>query len=187
MGLRTKTALVIALTTALAATVIGFLVHHRTAENQQQNARTAVDDLLVEALHDVASGTGGSALVDPPELPAALRRAVTERPVRATYLSAPGGTDGPVMWAAARQGTRSSPSAAPTPRRPGRWPTSTGCCWAPGWPPRCWAACWAAGRRPSSGAGSGRPPRRRGRSPTVTSPPGSGGPARTRSGSWAPP
>ncbi|MFB6538454.1 hypothetical protein ACFCY8_24475 [Streptomyces noursei] len=54
MGLRTKTALVIALTTALAATVIGFLVHHRTAENQQQNARTAVDDLLVEALHDVA-------------------------------------------------------------------------------------------------------------------------------------
>ncbi|MFJ5953185.1 ATP-binding protein [Streptomyces noursei] len=104
MGLRTKTALVIALTTALAATVIGFLVHHRTAENQQQNARTAVDDLLVEALHDVASGTGGSALVDPPELPAALRRAVTERPVRATYLSAPGGADGPVMWAAARQG-----------------------------------------------------------------------------------
>ncbi|GGU70870.1 two-component sensor histidine kinase [Streptomyces albospinus] len=104
MGLRTRTALVIALTTALAATVIGFLVHHRTAQNQRKAAGETVDAVLLDALSDAATGTSTTALIDPPDLPAALRTAVTQRPVRATYLENRGGTAGPVLWAAARHG-----------------------------------------------------------------------------------
>ncbi|MBH1937538.1 HAMP domain-containing histidine kinase [Streptomyces sp. AV19] len=104
MGLRTKTALVVAGTAAIIATLIGFLVHQRTTEDQQRQAARAADAQLLRALDDHAVGIDSDALVNPRELPAALRKAVTDRPVRATYLQSPGGGREPVMWAAARSG-----------------------------------------------------------------------------------
>ncbi|MEW9520799.1 ATP-binding protein [Streptomyces tubercidicus] len=103
MGLRTKTALVIAGTAALVATLIGLLVHQRTAENQRKTAAHVIDAQLVEAVSAYASGVDNGALVNPPGLPDALRRTVTDRPVRATGLQ---GADGPapVLWAATRSG-----------------------------------------------------------------------------------
>ncbi|WKX71367.1 HAMP domain-containing sensor histidine kinase [Streptomyces sp. XD-27] len=102
MGLRTKTALVIAGTAAIVATLIGLLVHHRTAEDQRRNAARAADAQLQDALDDYAAGIDSGALVNPRGLPATLRETITRRPVRATYLQHPGGGRDPVMWAAAR-------------------------------------------------------------------------------------
>lgn len=104
MGLRTKTALVIAGTAAIVATLIGLLVHQLTGEDQRRNAARAADARLVEAVGDYAAGTDGGALVNPPDLPAALRRTVTDRPVRATFLQRDGGFGAPVLWAATRSG-----------------------------------------------------------------------------------
>ncbi|GAA0397365.1 HAMP domain-containing sensor histidine kinase [Streptomyces luteireticuli] len=104
VGLRTKTALVIAGTAAAVAALIAFLVHQRTAEDQQRQAARAADAQLLRALEDHAIGIDTDALVNPRELPAALRKAVTDRPVRATYLQSPGNGRDPVMWAAARSG-----------------------------------------------------------------------------------
>ncbi|MGX7759916.1 ATP-binding protein [Streptomyces angustmyceticus] len=104
MGLRTKTALVIAGTAAIVATLIGLLVHQLTGEDQRRNAARAADARLVEAVGDYAAGTDGGALVNPPDLPAALRRTVTDRPVRATFLQRDGGSGAPVLWAATRSG-----------------------------------------------------------------------------------
>ena len=104
MGLRTKTALVIAVTAAIAATLIGLLVHQRTTEEQRTNATRAVDARLVEAAADYASGTDSGALVNPPDLPAALRRTITDRPARATFLQPADGSGPPVLWAATRSG-----------------------------------------------------------------------------------
>ncbi|TJZ42815.1 HAMP domain-containing histidine kinase [Streptomyces piniterrae] len=101
MGLRTTTALVVA-GTALVATLIGLLVHQRTAEDQRANAARAIDAKLVDAVSEYASGTDTGALINPPDLPTALREAVTDRPVRATYLGDPKGSAAPVMWAATR-------------------------------------------------------------------------------------
>ncbi|MYT12423.1 Signal transduction histidine kinase [Streptomyces sp. SceaMP-e96] len=103
MGLRTKTALVIAATAALVATLIGLLVHQLTAEDQRKNAAHVVDAQLLEAVNEYASGIDNGALVNPRGLPAALRRTVTERPVRATCLQHTGGS-APVLWAATRSG-----------------------------------------------------------------------------------
>ncbi|MGI5259367.1 ATP-binding protein [Streptomyces angustmyceticus] len=104
MGLRTKTALVIAGTAAIVATLIGLLVHQLTGEDQRRNAARAADARLVEAVGDYAAGSDGGALVNPPDLPAALRRTVTDRPVRATFLQRDGGSGAPVLWAATRSG-----------------------------------------------------------------------------------
>ncbi|PNE40008.1 sensor histidine kinase [Streptomyces noursei] len=104
MGLRTKTALVIAATAAVIAALIGLLVHQRTADQQFGDAAHAADAQLVQALEDHAAGVDSDALVDPPDLPAALRATVTHRPVRATYLQDAGNHNGPVMWAASRSG-----------------------------------------------------------------------------------
>ncbi|WDT56740.1 sensor histidine kinase [Streptomyces sp. G7(2002)] len=103
MGLRTKTALVIAATAALVATLIGLLVHQLTAEDQRKNAAHVVDAQLLEAVNEYASGIDNGALVNPRGLPAALRRAVTDRPVRATCLQHTAGS-APVLWAATRSG-----------------------------------------------------------------------------------
>ncbi|SEB84222.1 Signal transduction histidine kinase [Streptomyces sp. 2224.1] len=104
MGLRTKTALVIAGTAAIVATLIGLLVHQLTAEDQRKNAAHGLDARLVEAVSAYASGIDSGALVNPPELPAALRKTVTDRPVRATCLQSGGGSGAPVLWAATRSG-----------------------------------------------------------------------------------
>ncbi|TXC95631.1 ATP-binding protein [Streptomyces sp. ISID311] len=104
MGLRTKTALVIAATAAIVATLIGLLVHQRTAEEQRTNATRAADARLVDAATDYASGTDSGALVNPPDLPAALHRTITDRPVRATFLQPANGSAPPVLWAATRSG-----------------------------------------------------------------------------------
>ncbi|GHI04166.1 histidine kinase [Streptomyces cellostaticus] len=104
MGLRTKTALVIAGIAAIVAALIGLLVHHRTADQQHRDAAHAADAQLVQALQDRIAGVDSGALVNPPDLPAALRATVIHRLVRATYLQDPGDPKGPVMWAAARSG-----------------------------------------------------------------------------------
>ncbi|MEV0375182.1 HAMP domain-containing sensor histidine kinase [Streptomyces sp. NPDC050636] len=101
MGLRTTAALVIA-GTAIVATLIGLLVHQRTAEDQRENAARVIDAKLVESVSEYASGTDTGALINPSNLPAPLRRAITDRPVRATYLHTPGGSADAVMWAATR-------------------------------------------------------------------------------------
>ncbi|MGW3011938.1 ATP-binding protein [Streptomyces sp. NPDC001219] len=103
MGLRTKTALVIAATAAIVATLIGLLVHQLTAEDQRKNAAHALDARLVEAVSAYASGVDNGALVNPRGLPGALRRTVTDRPVRATFLQHADGS-APVLWAATRSG-----------------------------------------------------------------------------------
>lgn len=79
MGLRTKTALVIAATAAIVATLTGLLVHQRTAEEQWTNAARAADTRLVEAAGSYAAGTDNGPLVNPPDLSAALRRTITDR------------------------------------------------------------------------------------------------------------
>ncbi|MCL7496753.1 HAMP domain-containing histidine kinase [Streptomyces sp. MCA2] len=104
MGLRTKTALVIAGTAAIVATLIGLLVHQLTAEDQRKNAGRAADARLVAAVGAYSSGIDSGALVNPPDLPAVLRRTVTDRPVRATCLQNTGGSGAPVLWAATRSG-----------------------------------------------------------------------------------
>ncbi|WP_411136988.1 ATP-binding protein [Streptomyces sp. C10] len=103
MGLRTKTALVIAATAALVAMLIGLLVHQLTAEDQRKNAAHVADAQLLEAVNEYASGIDNGALVNPRGLPDALRRTVTDRPVRATCLQHTGGS-APVLWAATRSG-----------------------------------------------------------------------------------
>ncbi|MEU8680709.1 HAMP domain-containing sensor histidine kinase [Streptomyces sp. NPDC048611] len=103
MGLRTKTALVIAATAAIVATLIGLLVHQLTAADQRKNAAHALDARLVEAVSAYASGVDNGALVNPRGLPGALRRTVTDRPVRATFLQHADGS-APVLWAATRSG-----------------------------------------------------------------------------------
>ncbi|WP_329174583.1 HAMP domain-containing histidine kinase [Streptomyces decoyicus] len=104
MGLRTKTALVIAGTAAIVATLIGLLVHQLTAEDQRKNAGRAADSRLVAAVGAYSSGIDSGALVNPRGLPASLRRTVTDRPVRATCLQNTGGSGAPVLWAATRSG-----------------------------------------------------------------------------------
>ncbi|GAB7032468.1 HAMP domain-containing sensor histidine kinase [Streptomyces sp. NPDC021749] len=104
MGLRTKTALVIAATAALVAALIGLLVHHLTTRDQERGAARAADAQLMEAASAYAAGTDKGALINPGDLPAALRKTVTERPVRATLLQEHDRLGEPVMWAATRSG-----------------------------------------------------------------------------------
>ncbi|MFE3493500.1 ATP-binding protein [Streptomyces sp. NPDC059175] len=104
VGLRTKAALVIAGTAAVIAALIGILVHQRTAENQRQNVAGLVDAQLLDAADDYAAGIDSGALVNPTDLPAELRRTVTDAPVRATFLQDAGDSRDAVMWAAAKTG-----------------------------------------------------------------------------------
>ncbi|SFC24387.1 sensor histidine kinase [Streptomyces aidingensis] len=98
MGLRIKLALLVAGVAAVVAAVLGLLVHEQTSRRQLDVARQALDAKLVAGARQHAMRMDGGVLVDPEDLPAALRRTVTDSPVRATYLER--GADGPVLWAA---------------------------------------------------------------------------------------
>ncbi|WP_165988297.1 HAMP domain-containing sensor histidine kinase [Streptomyces sp. YIM 98790] len=98
MGLRIKLALLVAGVTAVVVGVLGLLVHEQTAHRQLDQARQALDARLVAGARQHAVRMDGGVLVDPQDLPSALRRAVTADPVRATYLDR--GGEEPVLWAA---------------------------------------------------------------------------------------
>lgn len=98
LGLRGKLALTVAAVTALVAALIGVLVHAQTSRTQLESARRDIDARLLEAVTDYQRLVDGGVRVDPPELPAPLREAVTREPVRATYLERTEGD--PVLWAA---------------------------------------------------------------------------------------
>ncbi|MFF3763070.1 ATP-binding protein [Streptomyces sp. NPDC001922] len=102
MGLRGRTAALVAGAVVLVATVIGLLVHRQTAGDQLADARRVVDSRLLTAVRDHADGESGAALTDPPGLPDELRRLVTRDRVRATYLQEGDGERDPVLWAATR-------------------------------------------------------------------------------------
>lgn len=98
LGLRGKLALTVAAVAALVAALIGVLVHQQTARTQLDTARRDLDARLLDAVRDYEMLVDGGVEIEPPELPEELRRAVTEAPVRATYLER--GADEPVLWAA---------------------------------------------------------------------------------------
>lgn len=104
MGLRTKIGAAIAVTAALVAVLMGFVVHHRTAMNQFEAASDSLDARLVAAVEDHAAGNvwRTHTLVNPPRMPGPLRRAV-EKGKRAVYLEDRDGRD-PMLWAASRLG-----------------------------------------------------------------------------------
>lgn len=100
MGLRTKIGVAITATAALVAVLIGLVVHHRTAVNQLETARDALDQRLVSAAEDHAVGVDRPRVIlNPYRLPAPLRRAA-EQGKRATYLDRSGPE--PVLWAATK-------------------------------------------------------------------------------------
>ncbi|MBO0651812.1 HAMP domain-containing histidine kinase [Streptomyces triculaminicus] len=100
MGLRTKIGVAITATAALVAVLIGLVVHHRTAVNQLETARDALDQRLVSAAEDHAAGVDRPRVIlNPYRLPAPLRRAA-EQGKRATYLDRSGPE--PVLWAATK-------------------------------------------------------------------------------------
>ncbi|MFI9720570.1 ATP-binding protein [Streptomyces sp. NPDC052396] len=103
MGLRSKIGVAITVTAALVAVLMGLVVHQRTAANQLDAARDALDGRLVSAVEDHAAGTNWRphTLVNPRRMPEPLRRAA-ERGKRATYLDDRGGD--PTLWAASRLG-----------------------------------------------------------------------------------
>ncbi|MEU1378288.1 HAMP domain-containing sensor histidine kinase [Streptomyces triculaminicus] len=100
MGLRTKIGVAITATAALVAVLIGLVVHHRTAVNQLETARDALDQRLVSAAEDHAAGVDRPRVIlNPYRMPAPLRRAA-EQGKRATYLDRSGPE--PVLWAATK-------------------------------------------------------------------------------------
>ncbi|MEU1815304.1 sensor histidine kinase [Streptomyces roseifaciens] len=102
MGLRTKIGVAITATAALVAVIMGLVVHHRTARNQLETAREAIEGRLVTAVEDHAAGVHRPrTLVNPEHIPGPLRKAV-EGGGRATYLDRSGSV--PVLWAAGRLG-----------------------------------------------------------------------------------
>ncbi|MGW6902880.1 ATP-binding protein [Streptomyces sp. NPDC054940] len=102
LGIGTKVALAVATAAVCVASAVGQLVHHITAANQLATARSYLDRQLMSAAYDYAAGRKSAASLDPPDLPAALSKAVRGS-VRVTYLQ-----DGsrPVLWAATRVSDR---------------------------------------------------------------------------------
>ncbi|MEV0227483.1 HAMP domain-containing sensor histidine kinase [Streptomyces sp. NPDC050704] len=98
MNAGTKVALAVAVAALCVAGAIGVLVHRTTAANQLATARSDLDRQLLSAAYDYAAARKSPARIDPPDLPAAVARAVRGN-VRATYLA--GGAH-PVLWAATR-------------------------------------------------------------------------------------
>ncbi len=107
LGLRGKLALSVAAVAALVAAVIGVLVHDQTSATQLDTARRDLDAGLLAAVADYERMIDGGVLVNPPDLPDALRDAIETQPVRATFLDRAG--EDPVLWAALRE----RPAAAP--------------------------------------------------------------------------
>jgi signal transduction histidine kinase len=102
VNIGTKVALAVAAAALCVASVVGLLVHRITATDQLATARSDLDRQLMSAAYDYAAGRKSQARLDPPDLPAAVSRAV-HRSVRVTYLQ-----DGPrpVLWAATRVSDR---------------------------------------------------------------------------------
>lgn len=102
VNIGTKVALAVAAAALCVASVVGLLVHRITATDQLATARSDLDRQLMSAAYDYAAGRKSQARLDPPDLPAAVSRAV-RRGVRVTYLQ-----DGPrpVLWAATRVSDR---------------------------------------------------------------------------------
>ncbi|MFX4291524.1 ATP-binding protein [Streptomyces bohaiensis] len=107
LGLRGKLALSVAAAAALVAAVIGVLVHDQTSRTQLDTARRDLDAGLLAAVADYERMIDGGVLVNPPDLPDALREAIATRPVRATFLDRAG--EHSVLWAALLE----RPAAAP--------------------------------------------------------------------------
>ncbi|MFF4408065.1 ATP-binding protein [Streptomyces sp. NPDC001262] len=102
MGLRIKTAVAITAVSALVAVLIGLVVHHRTAVNQLDTARSEIDQRLLTAVEDHAAGFDRPrTILNPYRMPGPLRRAV-EQGKRATYLDRSGPES--ALWAATRLG-----------------------------------------------------------------------------------
>ncbi|QLE72455.1 HAMP domain-containing protein [Streptomyces rectiverticillatus] len=102
MGLRTKIGVAITATAALVAVIMGLVVHHRTAGNQLETAREALEGRLATAVEDHAAGVHRPrTLVNPEHIPGPLRKAV-EGGGRATHLDSSGPV--PMLWAAGRSG-----------------------------------------------------------------------------------
>ncbi|WP_369217921.1 HAMP domain-containing protein, partial [Streptomyces flavofungini] len=102
MGLRTKIGLAIAGTAAVVSVVMGLLVHHRTVEAQYAGARSQIGDRLQTAVQDHAAGIDGDrTLIDPPDLPKPLAKAVRQGRW-AVYLDRGGQV--PQLWAASGYG-----------------------------------------------------------------------------------
>ncbi|MFE0043199.1 ATP-binding protein [Streptomyces albireticuli] len=102
MGLRTKIGVAITATAALVAVIMGLVVHHRTAMNQLETAREAIDTRLGTAVEDHAAGVDRPrTLINPDRIPGPLRAAI-DKGKRATYLER-GGPE-PMLWAGSRLG-----------------------------------------------------------------------------------
>ncbi|MEU2790092.1 ATP-binding protein [Streptomyces sp. NPDC007100] len=100
MGLRAKIGIAIAATAAVVAVLIGVLVHNRTVDAQFDLAAESIDGRLQSLVQDRAAGVDtGRAIVDPPDLPGPLKKAV-EHGERGVYLE-PGGP-APHLWAASK-------------------------------------------------------------------------------------
>ncbi|WP_157248914.1 sensor histidine kinase [Nonomuraea typhae] len=94
MSLRVKIALALAATALAVSTVIGVLVHARTAESQLDAARRTLDDRFQSLLERQAEGQDAGLTVGPARVPRPLLEQVTKERVRATYLT------GDTLWAA---------------------------------------------------------------------------------------
>ncbi|GGX77736.1 sensor histidine kinase [Streptomyces hiroshimensis] len=102
MGLRTKIGVAITATAALVAVIMGLVVHHRTARNQLDIAREAIESRLLTAVEDHAAGVHRPrTLINPEHIPGPLRKAV-DGGRRATYLDRSGTV--PMLWAGSRLG-----------------------------------------------------------------------------------
>ncbi|MDF3147766.1 HAMP domain-containing protein, partial [Streptomyces sp. T21Q-yed] len=102
MDIGTKVALAVAAAALCVASTVGLLVHRITAADQLATARSDLDRQLMSAVYDHAAGRKSAARLDPPDLPAAVSKAV-RRGDRVTYLQ--DGPD-PVLWAATRVSDR---------------------------------------------------------------------------------
>ena len=98
LNIGTKVALAVAAAAVCVASAVGLLVHRITAADQLTTARSDMDRRLMTAVYDQAAGRKSEARLDPPDLPAAVSKAV-RRGVRVTYLQ--DGPD-PMLWAATR-------------------------------------------------------------------------------------
>ncbi|MFE7278584.1 ATP-binding protein [Streptomyces sp. NPDC057623] len=97
MNVGAKVALAVAVAAVCVAGAIGVLVHRITAADQLATARSGLDQELVSAAEDRASGRASRARLDPPDLPGPVARAVRGE-VRVTYLQDTG--ERRFLWAA---------------------------------------------------------------------------------------
>lgn len=102
MNVGAKVALAVAAAALSVAATVGILVHQVTVANQLSTARDELDGQLMSAAYDYAAARKSPARINPPDLPAAVAKAVRGG-IRVTYLQ-----DGahPVLWAATQVADR---------------------------------------------------------------------------------